>query len=452
MTEPPTNHHQKPAEQFRIFGRVVTRHHLITALFLLLAIQASLVRIIIPFQVNPLSWLITDPLRHWEHATLSPAFAPMRAIDPVMYQLFLAAIVRVTEDGAIRLALYSGLLSAITPWLWYFWFRELLAARPYLALCGLLLIAWLPSWIGIFSYFMTETLLLPLLGFSFWLTWKAIRTGNFGAYALASTGWLLACMTRVVALPSAFFSVIWMLRDGKERRARLILLAVLSLILLVPAAWRSYVMIGIASPFGIPSINSIYLLSGKKSVEITFLKDHGQRKDCRFFESPSFLIDTFAPLAHWKTWREGTLHLTIDLDKGASHDLAAALKDNLPDAPELMRILLETDAYTWFQPSWPDETRRDFWIFDPALIRWVWAPLALVVVTINIWLACRERRIELLPLLVTVTIVLITFFPSAVGEGRYRKPVEGLLIANALFLIARFKPAGPLAPDDANPV
>lgn len=427
------------SNQLKIFGKEVSRQQLIIAMLLVLAVQGTLVRLIIPIQVNPSSWLITDPLRHWEHATAAPVFAPMRAIDPVMYQVFLSAVVRIVGDGAIRLALYTGILSAVTPWLYYLWLKELLPGRPFLALAGLLLICWLPSWIGIFSYFMTETLLLPLMGLSLWFTWRAMRADSAGNCALAVTAWLLTCMTRVVALPAFILSAVWLLRDRTSRTKRLVLLVVLSLVLLAPAALRSYQIIGIASPFGVPVVNSVYLLSGKKSVEVTFLKEDGQRKDIRFFESPSFKIDTFAPFWHWTTWREGTLRLNVDLDKGAADGLASALSSNMPDPQKAMRILLETNAYTWFAPSWPDETRRDFWFFDPSWLRWIWAPLAVAVVAANTRYSFIHRRIELLPLIVIVMVFAITFFPSAVGEGRYRKPLEGLLIANVLFLIANWR-------------
>jgi hypothetical protein len=70
-------------------------------------------------------------------------------------------------------------------------------------------------------------------------------------------------------------------------------------------------------------------------------------------------------------------------------------------------------------------------------MRWMWAPLALVVLFANIYyrgqLALSEARV--FAVLTTAAWALTPLAP-AIMEGRYRKPVEGLLLINLLLLIA----------------
>ena len=66
-------------------------------------------------------------------------------------------------------------------------------------------------------------------------------------------------------------------------------------------------------------------------------------------------------------------------------------------------------------------------------MRWLWAPLAAVclVGTLVLW---RRQRDHLLPALLLAW--LVVQMNIAINEGRYRKPAEGLLIAQALALAA----------------
>jgi len=57
------------------------------------------------------------------------------------------------------------------------------------------------------------------------------------------------------------------------------------------------------------------------------------------------------------------------------------------------------------------------------------------IANLRLWKAAR--RLSLLPLLTLTGWFFILFQPVAPAEGRYRKPFEGLLIANALWLMGR---------------
>ena len=70
-------------------------------------------------------------------------------------------------------------------------------------------------------------------------------------------------------------------------------------------------------------------------------------------------------------------------------------------------------------------------------MRWIWAPLALVVVLANIYYR-RQLALSGAGVFAILTAAAWAFTPlvPAIMEGRYRKPVEGLLLMNLLLLIA----------------
>lgn len=78
-------------------------------------------------------------------------------------------------------------------------------------------------------------------------------------------------------------------------------------------------------------------------------------------------------------------------------------------------------------------------------MRWMWAPLALLVFLANIYyrdqLAGAEARVFAV---LTAAAWALTPLAPAIMEGRYRKPVEGLLLINLLLLIACRRPTEPI--------
>ena len=77
-----------------------------------------------------------------------------------------------------------------------------------------------------------------------------------------------------------------------------------------------------------------------------------------------------------------------------------------------------------FAQSWP-ETASSQW--DSRLefySRWIWAPLILLILVFKVREFLR-RRFELL------------FQNVATAEGRYRKPLEPLLLMNAIWIMSR---------------
>ena len=71
--------------------------------------------------------------------------------------------------------------------------------------------------------------------------------------------------------------------------------------------------------------------------------------------------------------------------------------------------------------------------------RWMWAPLILLVFVLNV----REfanRRFDLIPVATVVLTLAIMLQNVILIEGRYRKPVEPMLLLNLVWVLSRKKP------------
>lgn len=406
------------------------------------AALGTLVRVIRPLVMTPTSWLMSDPLRHWQHATTTDALAPMQGVDPIMYQLFLRALVSIgtsvgQAQSAAVIALFASLLSATTAWLWFFFLRELLPDNRRLALTGLLLLTWLPSWTAIFSYLMPETILLPLFGLSLFLTWKHIRTERIFFFVLAVVTWSFTALTKVIALPAALISIAWMIAYSNQQSKKFLLAALLASICLVPVAVRNYSLIGVANPFGQPALNMVYMLSGKKAIHLSIYRYGATDADSFFFESPTFLMQDMQPFkAFGPSAREGMAELVVHVSEGGK-DWSEAISRSWPDWQRFAHLLGEMNLWNWFAPSWPDEALGRQTLLDGTILRWLWAPLAILVAAADLGIMLKNKKLELLPAIVLTTLFLFVAAPSGLGEGRYRKAIEGLLIANVLYIRAQ---------------
>jgi hypothetical protein len=146
------------------------------------------------------------------------------------------------------------------------------------------------------------------------------------------------------------------------------------------------------------------------------------------------LLEPLAPLSDWKTQREGTVEIAIDINDGAaSWKKAKALWPF--DLNRYLWTTRENLVFLFFGPSWPDDNRARLLDKINYQLRWTWAPLTLAVC---IWtgFARRNRNIDmLLPALMLTWLVTQGLLPLAPTEGRYRKPLEGLLLAQLVVLI-----------------
>jgi hypothetical protein len=224
---------------------------------------------------------------------------------------------------------------------------------------------------------------------------------------------------------------VWFEQGDKLRKATISI--ALLLVVLGPLAGRSWSMARLISPHGIGTMVQLYHRAGTETILIDFTRSAGRERWNYGFTSPALLRPPFEPLSDWRTRRHGTAYFSIDLDAGR-RDWEAA-KDSLPpwDLDRLAWLTGDNLIHLFFSQSWPDTNlermigRINHWL------RWVWAPLALGCLVAT--LARRRRQRDwLLPALLLAWFVVQGLFPLSVNEGRYRKPFEGLLIAQCLFL------------------
>ncbi len=386
----------------------------------------------VALEFNPIHGLFSDPGRHWQYG-LNPLLAdPLSAMDPVMYQLWLTLVAKLTLGAPLAIGIYAALLGVFTTWVWYRVMREALAERT-LALAGWAALLWLPSWVGMSSYFMTETLLLPMLGLALWFTFRSMRLRTMESFVWCIAFWTGASLTRSFAVPLAVVSLWFLCRVHEQRAKKLFITAVIAVCASIPPAYRTYQILRVWSPFGYTLMNQIYLESGRRDVVIQLNKNNGLVGWRYGFASPSMGTEPLRPLSHWTSSRSGAVHVTIDIEKG-SHDWMSALRDSWGGFPLHVRMWWENTVYTTFGESWPDDNPKHYWEWLSLRLRWMWAPMLLFVIVGNIVYAAKRKEAPLLLVLSLTAILGCYFVPATPTEGRYRKQIEGLLIVNTLWL------------------
>jgi Dolichyl-phosphate-mannose-protein mannosyltransferase len=392
-------------------------------------------RLVTPLEFNPLSSLLSDPGRHWGYA-IKINEEPVTATDNIGYQLWLSVIARITTINALALGVYAGLLSAITPWIWYRFFREAVNSK-LVALIGWALIACLPSWIGIYSYFMSETLFLPVFGLALWFTWRALRKNTFNSFLLSSIFWILAILTRQFAVLPAFIALARLLSLPEQRRRKISAFLILAICTFTPVACRSYQLMGVFSPLPYKPFDVIMFISGREHVNL-LLKNSQKNTSCIYcFGSASTYVEPFAPLSSWHSSRRGAgdIGLSIDLAQGTK-DWSIALNNSWRSWPIFFQMWGENMIFLLIGPSWPDCNPAHPGEQLQARLSFLWAPFFLLILICNSIYTIKQKRIDFLPALVMTVWFGCLLIPYITVEGRYRKPLEGLLIANTLWLIS----------------
>ena len=411
-------------------------------LLLGLVVLACSYRVWLVFHFNPLDHLWSDPKRHWDQGIDVLRNDPMSMVDPLLYQLYVGALAKLTLKVPVLVAYWTALLSVVGPWLWYRFLRELLPSRDW-ALLGWCVLAALPSWSALYSYFMQETLMLPLLGGALWATWRARRKGGVAPFVVALMVWLLAGLTRGICLPLGLVALglVWWQQGDKARR--LLASVALCLVVLGPLALRMQLYMSQWSPYGVGTLVQLYQRSGAREIQITF-----QRRGSLWqfgFTSPALLRPPLEPFSSWISPRSGTAHFLVNLDSADGWDEAKA---RLPPwtIDRGLALMVDNLIHLFFSQSWPDtDLSRDIGVINH-WSRWIWPPLTLAVVVL-VWR--RRKHLQdahvILPALLVTWFLVQGVFPLSVNEGRYRKPFEGLLVAQLIWACARVRPASGVA-------
>ena len=142
----------------------------------------------------------------------------------------------------------------------------------------------------------------------------------------------------------------------------------------------------------------------------------------------------FAPLSDWKSSRTGTVNVAVDFTRG-TQDWELALQQNALTGAARWKLRAENIAYLFQGNSWPDNNSEYFMGRLANLSRWLWFPFFTAVIVISAWKwrCCLEK--PLIPLLIAAWFFFQAWLLISVNEGRYRKPVEGLLVVQACLLV-----------------
>jgi 4-amino-4-deoxy-L-arabinose transferase-like glycosyltransferase len=407
-----------------------------TILWTVIAV-ATLWRFLYPFYVNPINNIWSDPKRHYLHA-LGMGKSTLSFLDPLGYQIWLSTIFKLVGTQPLEIALYAGVLSAITPWIWYQWLAECLPSKNA-ALIGYAILACLPSWIAIYSYFMPETLLLPLLGLALWTSWWAKRKDTYVAYIGAAFTWGCAIATKLTVLPQLFVVSIWLLlhllKHKRKRQVLLITASCSSIIFMMYLAGPIYTYIGLKDfwlfPPGWARPNQKYCESGARTFTFVGIGKNGATEVSRIL-CPS-VVHPDHPFG-WKSKRVGHSYVTIDFNEPTQ----LIVPGTQMSISNLLDLTAENAVYFFSSAAWPECEKKDLISQWGVAMRWIWFPLTMIV----LFLVARTKRVTVIEIIFFTTILANLFQHMAVMEGRYRKPWEGLavaaLISTSLLLMAWF--------------
>ncbi len=397
-------------------------------------VAGTFLRIISCYLTNPLDGMVSDPARHWSNALQFWHPDLMGGYDPIGYQVFMLGLQTITGGNRLGVALVCGLLSAIMPWTYFRAGRELgMSKNSSLLLFGLLALT--PSLFLIYHHFMMETLVLPLIGLSLWMTARFMRKGNLPCFLIAAACWTLTCLTKTVPLPLAAICMgyAWWLRS---RRVSYLLAALcVGLILIIPNAIRSRQILGFSAPFGNTWLPMIHHRAGTKFIRIE-LNGGGYWQ----YSSPSAYIEPLAPFSHWKierAYNNDTVIVPVNPKNGA-RDWRRVYDQIHVSWRDWMVRWGENMVLFFFAITWPSANPGTWERVACDGMRWLWAPLVVVLLVDN----CRRfraRNFDLIPVATTLFTLWLLSQNMAIMEGRFRLSAEPLLIMNLCWAISRQK-------------
>jgi hypothetical protein len=388
-----------------------------------------LLRLLYPFFSSPLDRLFSDPARHWDNALHFLHPSVMGSGDPYLYQVWLFGLQQLARQSVPGVLLGCGVLCAVMPYGWYRALRELLP-RPW-ALGGGVLIALVPSFLGIYAYFMNETLLLSLTGLAFWLTLRARRKATVRAFVAACVLWLAVCFTRSVLIPIALMCLLWIALLPPRRWLKLLWGLALFTAIAIPAGLHCRAALGFFSPFGNPYMAEIYRHSGKKLIALNYLSQGRYG-----FGSPSFYNPTFYPFSDWLTDRVGEVAVVIDTTRGRASWIEEDRRVRGERTFSTIQDYWENLLYLGFGQPWPANDHNTLVGALTIWARWLWPPIAIAVALGVVGRRFVERE-WLLPICGLSMLALLAVQNGGIIEGRYRLPVDPIVLAALVVLCYR---------------
>ncbi len=395
----------------------------------------SVIRVLVCFQHNPMDYLVSDMMRHWGNGLNFPRGGYFGAADPIVYQLYIWFVQKLVGTNRALIALSASMLSLAMPWTYYRATREFgLAKTP--ALWTWALIACTPSLFTLYHFIMMETLLLFVEGLALWATAHYLRKGGATGFLLLVVSWTIACLTKPTIAPLAAVCVLWSWWKKTPSVREMVFAIIAVIILLLPQAIRTKVELGFFAPFGNPWLTRIQHRSGAKFIHVTFHDPHHYTIELDYI-SPTCLIRPMRPLSDWAIRRAfGSSVVRVSADyRNGSRDWSDAYNSLDVGWDEWLAQWGENIVVMLFAPSWP-ESVYPLWDGElQTVTRWMWAPLIAVVLIWNAYMFVKGR-FHLLPVAVTIFALLLILQNVVTAEGRYRKPLEPLLLMNLVWLIS----------------
>lgn len=380
---------------------------------------------------SPIDFVFSDPERHWLNAIHPLDQNPMAGIDPPAYELWLGAVARITLGDRLALAIYGTALSLLAPFVWFLFAKTVLRTTTW-ALWFWAALTWLPSWFCIFSYFMNETILIPLLGMSLWLTARQLKDPG-GRWLGLNLSWIVTCLTRIIALPLAVVSLGMALRSSPRRLRQLLFAAVLWICVLTPFSYRAYQIVRVATPFGLPYPHHIYWESGQRDIILHLTRPSDGTIFTYHFAAPSVFNEPLRPFSDYKIRPSGQVDVFVNLDKGTA-DWKAAATAQAPDLTKRLHLYGENALLFLLGDTWPDNDRDFTWQDAGFHFHWAWPVIILGAVAGSIAYIWLTRSLELMPVLSLLSFVVPLLSNAGVMEGRFRKPLEGIFILTLFWL------------------
>lgn len=406
---------------------------------------ASCFRVFVCFDHNPMDYIWSDMNRHWINGVRFPAGGYFGGADPIGYQVYVAAVHHLTRDNRLLVAAAAALLSVLMPWTYYRAARNF-GLSKISSLWVWAFIACAPSLSTIYHFMMPETLLLFLEGAALWMTARYLRKGGTEAFLVLVFCWTAAGLTKPTVIPLAGICTLWACWKRHPSLRQIAIGSALALVLLLPQAIRSSLSIGFVAPFGNPWLTRVQLQAGAKLLNMNFYGHYQARAHFRFpdkhyeisFGSPSFFMRPLEPVSDWApraAWSSRQADIVIDSADGEADWKEAYHRFDSGWDGWLLRWR-ENIVLFFFAPSWPESAAGEWDGHLEYRSRWLWAPLILFVFVLNV----REfvqRRFDLIPVATTLYTLCIALQNVLIMEGRYRKPVETLLLLNLVWLFGR---------------
>ncbi|MCB2081560.1 MAG: hypothetical protein KDD76_02915 [Rickettsiales bacterium] len=210
----------------------------------------------------------------------------------------------------------------------------------------------------------------------------------------------------------------------------MIVLLCFALVLVWPSihSYRGWHML---KPFGLNEVNTIYAISGAKTVE--FHVNSPQGVFYYIFSSAAlYTPGHLQPLSDWQSPRSRMFHFIINPEEGR-RDWDRALNIAHENPYPYIQQVTDNMLTFLFAGPWPDSSydkKADKVLYINGLLRWGWAPLILGMALLFVpFLLARPRQEQLVVVLVTGAMIGAMFLQfTGVMEGRFRKPLEPLMI------------------------